>query len=158
MSALVVTGGHEPPPWWIGAVLAVAAGLMMLLGGCAPDYTPRPGQTKATEIVWFQTYQEGHAPPPIEWVYAPDLNCEPTDIGDVGFELDGECVAGVSYQDRVRVAWALEERQYSHTAFAHELLHVHLYFADGDGDALHQRPEWRTLLPAANRALGEAGL
>jgi hypothetical protein len=114
--------------------------------GCATgDFTPRPHQQEALDLVWTGMYGETHAPPPIGW---RQLDCgapAPWFDGYVaphqGFADDNECKSGFyeTGRDFINVA---EHDKIFRSAIAHELYHAHLKYTFGDADGEHRRVEW----------------
>lgn len=97
-------------------------------------------------------YEEHNPLPAIEWPEGRPCGSQPRAI----VSASGVCLAGAAYPEGnyVEVIWL---GSFSASAFAHELMHVHLYNL-GDDDPTHSRPEWGYLLSAANQALSNEGL
>lgn len=159
-----------PGLYWLRDCFLVIPGIF--LAACAS--APIAHQEEATQVVWRNTYRESHDPPNVQW--RTDLTCyvDPTTGADEGFmgsntyggPSNGHCDAGLTFTDLDLCEVALYPPEPNFvfsgpaSAFAHELLHMHLYYATGDGDAGHTRPEWQPggLLDQANAALKAAGL
>ncbi len=90
------------------------------------------------------------------WVSGGALTC----ANGTGWMFAKACVSGqFSGPDwSAAIAWPAGVTSFAPTAYAHELLHAHLYETFGDPDDSHTRPEWTTLLPRANAALAAAGM
>ncbi len=142
--------------WWLAFWIAA-----LVLAGCGVAPVRVAGQDRAEMIVWRGVYGERATPPEIEWV--TNLDCFGVH-GGLGFALDdGRCVAGANWCEYnfAKVAWYEIAPRISATAYAHELLHEHLFrigVLNGDGD--HVGPEWKAngLLAEANQALVDGGL
>jgi hypothetical protein len=119
----------------------------LLLVGCAEgDFTPKPGQERAIQLVWHGLFGRSEVPPPIEWVHAPDV--------------DG-------YRGRTWPAWKIQVADGTFgddlqpiclTSFAHELMHYSEWLRTGDADPLHFRGNWNLVDYDAYLLLAENGL
>ncbi len=149
---------------WVGVAVMVwfvIVGLMAMAAlGCGSAELERmPGQDRAETIVWRGVYAETGRAPSVEWIHV-------FDCGDGrGFTLDGgdgRCVSGAIWERsaEAQVAWYPEAPRISGTAYAHELLHEHLFLRDGNGDGAHAGPDWKAngALAVAGQALVEEGL
>lgn len=153
------------------AVLWFMAGVMLVwcvgcaTGGPLPTPQLRDGSEAAVHVVWVEVYGRADRPPVVHWVQGKDLSCTDPNSNLPGFpvplmehgEPTVECRNGLTLTPGAcYVAWA-GVTSFSETALAHELLHV-LQLRKGIIDPNHDRPEWSTLVPAANEALVKAGL
>lgn len=102
---------------------------LILLGACDVSFSFLPSQAEAEAIVWYQTYGETQAPPPVEWFSGPTV---PWSYGD-----DGRTLLGW------KVQVAHDENPIYYTSYAHELFHWHCYNVTGDVDAAHSHCDWR---------------
>lgn len=143
--------------WRLVIAAAVAVCLTVLLAaGCAGPQRSRPRQPDAEIVVWRTAYNERNRAPTVSWVTGSALTC----ARGTGWEYADNCVSGQFDASTwaAAVAWPAGNTSFAPTAYAHELLHAHLYATTGDPDNDHVRAEWSTLLPATNAALTKAGL
>lgn len=124
---------------------------LVFLAGCQLD--KKPGQDRATDIVWLGRYQEHHHnPPDTAWRDQDSLDCAEVGGQNTGFHLgsywqdphhNGDCVLGVTweYLGLSEVAW-YDGAKFSTTAYAHEMYHIYLVKETGDPDADHLKPDW----------------
>lgn len=136
--------------------------VLMIVAGCAADTTRQPEQYLAEAVVWRDTYHEERDPPPIEWIGWLGLNCAHGNGFLIPTTYGGQpslCVGGVywSVPNYAEVGIQYPGQPLSVTAYAHELLHAHLYYTTGDGDPTHSRLEWQPggLLERANAELAD---
>lgn len=139
---------------------------LFLLTGCH-NFTRIPGQDRAEELVWRDTYGMSEGPPPIEWVTPPALDC-----GNRGFwaylnvSAGYTCLWGIYYEivDYARVSSRTvmtdDPFNISDTAYAHELYHAVLWHRTGNADPDHLNQGWQKggILDLANQALKADGL
>ena len=132
--------------------------LLLLLSGCMPegDTTALPHQHLAVILIWNQTYGETKPAPVVYW--RRDRCNEPNGIygtlPNCTFDYMGERVDGLETtgDQWVEVGAPSDDRTFSHTALAHELLHASI------GDSDHKSPRWATDIDASNAALAAYGL
>jgi hypothetical protein len=123
---------------------------LILAAGCN-NYMQLPGQDKAVDIVWRQTYGSTSEPNAIQWITQENLDCA-ADFkgknhafyrwrwyGDLG--KSEHCVGGVTWPDWGLSQVALSDGDtFSNTAMAHELWHGRMLDVTGDGDPKHLDP------------------
>jgi hypothetical protein len=126
--------------------IGAAAVLSVALLGCAEgDFSPRPHQAEALQLVWADIFGETHQPPPIGWRQLECGDPAPWFDGYVaphqGFVDGSECKSGFYETDRdyINVAWLDAVWR---TSIVHELFHAHLKYTFGDADGEHRRTEW----------------
>lgn len=135
--------------------------LLLFSVGCANDL--ELDQRHAEQIVWRDVFMEKVPPPLVYWRFQESLECGPDAHGqNRGFkpwwnEPEFDCVAGV-YLGSYTIVALPDRYKLSDTAYAHELLHAHLFNTKGDGNGKHDWPEWNSLLPMAITLMKEAGL
>lgn len=169
-----------------GLIAFVAALLFMcVLHGCATMGTPLPmgvrnGAEQAVHIVWAETYGRLDRPPLVRWVQGKALSCTDPASGRPGFlqaELGDDlteparavCHEGFTWSPTEVLVAYHDERSFSETALAHELMHA-LMLRQFQVDPHHRGPEWKALeecvegapplcgiVDLANRKLIEAG-
>lgn len=146
---------------------AFAVGIALALAGCSgcsPNWLERTPERdeQALQLVWFDTYAMPSPAPAVDAHDAADCVDEVTRSSGIR-SASGACVDGWTdlFDDgRAPVVHYFYYQRYSATALAHELLHarIGLTVPHSGGDPTHARPEWQTDVPAAERALAEAGL
>lgn len=124
-------------------ILAAAAA-----GGCAAgDFTPRPNQEEAIDVVWRQLYGANWDAPPIGW-RTPECG-SPVKWFD-GFTEEhteyydnGDCKGGRFYPNgrAIELAW---RTNIFRTGLAHELYHAFLLDTTGDADGGHTSLAWKS--------------
>lgn len=139
------------------------AALLVLLASCgdntAPNYTMKPRQAEAMDLVWFGVYTKNIDPPLVNWVEGGRLNCP----GGMSFmSTDGTCAFGefTDWNYTIHVAW-LPGQKFSDVSFAHELCHAKAWAETSDSDGGHTGPCFVGLsshVAAAQDALLGAGL
>ncbi len=126
---------------------------LLLVSGCVSGSFDRlPRQDEAEAIVWRDLYGEEAAVPPVEWISDDDWaygGCALAEWKVQVQRLDTK-------QRDSGGEWVT--RQFSQTAYSHELMHIHTFLRTGDIDAAHWRGDWELAEETARLALWEAGL
>lgn len=133
--------------------------LALLLTSCATlgvrgEAAKLPGLAEAESAAW-RIYGRTDTPPTVLIVQGSELTCVDPNSGKRGFMVllvDGQtCREGYTLTaDRVSVSYHGEP--WAETVLAHELLHA-AQAREGIIDPNHTRPEWATLVPAAQAAM-----
>lgn len=141
----------------IGMRSALAA--LALLAGCAERPCPSGGcefleataeSTALVErVVWRGVYGRSDAPVPTTWVEWGDCNGWGQSFSA---PMTQACLLGWT-DPGLTHSWVMRGDL---RTLAHEMLHVHLARAFGDGDPDHLRPEWGALAQRANDAIWAA--
>jgi hypothetical protein len=147
--------------------------LVVMLGGCVsmmprsafiahplPDVSDEPPAraAEAIDVVWHLSFGRTDAPPTVQWLREPHLNCRGATSGDPGFFYNNECLGGLTLSG-YKVIVVIRQGQPIHLAgLAHEFQHARLE-RDGAADTGVGHQQWfYAAFAPANALLAERGM
>lgn len=112
----------------------------------------------ALKIVWYGYYKEKGYPPPMIWKneVCTDPATADRSKGIPLINYNGKCFYGLTFTD-TWIIWIAWEGSFSKSAFAHELMHAHM-FRLGLMDNDHKMSEYWNQIDGINKLLRDAGL